>query len=582
MNTESAPATSTMPPVENVQDMWAELTGRVGQLEARNHAQEQELKSLRQLLERVIEHRQKSHSELVLLLTGLVSKLPLNDVGVVVSKLVEHHTNVSQYLAALVKGTAEAALPPPTVLKSYDQVKRDLLAAAKPVVDELIQLEAPTEPELLRSFIADPEQFFSARAVRANRCFMKGQVPRERVLREFGNEALVLFTDMTTDPKLNPRPKPEEIALGFRTDFEAILQLNPNLLGDKRAAMTALHQRVQRSRGNHEQGRAQRVAFQKLSFFLELLHYYQHQSTEPADVIFAQRLPALLEQLVLPSGEENLDEKLIAQAEGLLAFVINPDHRQMVINNIGKGDDTGKILKHVLKLRADKVPGLDQVIVEFIRWLIPSQTAPAAPKLASILRLIHPDMQRLVIGAMMHTDRLRHDEAQKLGRTLAEALDIKGLEKQLEQQQAVPPDVERRLAWNKIKDLISRRSDAVTIAAAIRERLHAKYDAEEIRQSWIVLTESDPISLIRIFSALPYRADGSTDAIARTVMDTYVTRLMHEKYVSTYHKVLNSLRNLFHAKADSPTLLNFMALVRWINPEAATKLCTDVGMPVSA
>jgi hypothetical protein len=142
--------------------------------------------------------------------------------------------------------------------------------------------------------------------------------------------------------------------------------------------------------------------------------------------------------------------------------------------------------------------------------------------------------------------------------------------------------MERQLAWGKIKELIGRRTDAAAVANVIRERLNAKYDSDEIRQSWITLTEADPMSLIRIFCQLPFRADGKTDPIARTVMETYVTRLTHEKYASTYHKVVNSLRNMFHAKPDSPTLLNFVALVKWAGPDAVNKLCADVGMPLPA
>jgi hypothetical protein len=56
---------------------------------------------------------------------------------------------------------------------------------------------------------------------------------------------------------------------------------------------------------------------------------------------------------------------------------------------------------------------------------------------------------------------------------------------------------------------------------------------------------------------------------------------MHEKYAATYQKVLNSLKTMFAAKPDGPTLLNFMALVRWGSPEAANKLCVEIGMPVA-
>src|SRR3974377_2238739 len=88
-NENVAPAPA---PVEEIQQRWHELNLRVGQLEAARNALEQENKALRFLLERVVEHRQKSHNELVLILTALVSKLPLNDVGVIVAKLVEHNT----------------------------------------------------------------------------------------------------------------------------------------------------------------------------------------------------------------------------------------------------------------------------------------------------------------------------------------------------------------------------------------------------------------------------------------------------------------------------------------------------------
>jgi hypothetical protein len=162
------------------------------------------------------------------------------------------------------------------------------------------------------------------------------------------------------------------------------------------------------------------------------------------------------------------------------------------------------------------------------------------------------------------------------------ALGLKGLEEELKSEPALPPDVERQMAWERIKDSILRRADPAALAGAIRERLNARYNADEIRQSWITLTEADPISLIRIFCHLPYLANGKTDPIARTVLETYVTRLMHEKYASVYHKVVNSLRNLFKAKPDSPTLVNFLALVRWVDAAAADRLCADIGMAVAA
>jgi hypothetical protein len=116
----------------------------------------------------------------------------------------------------------------------------------------------------------------------------------------------------------------------------------------------------------------------------------------------------------------------------------------------------------------------------------------------------------------------------------------------------------------------------------MRDRLHAKYEADEIKQSWITLTEADPISLIRVFCQLPYLPDGRTDPVARAVMETYVSRLTHEKYAATYSKVVNSLKNMFRANASSPTLLNFVALVKWVDAAGAQKLSVDVGLPVTA
>ena len=581
---EQHQATSPAATTEDIQKGWNELKLRVEQLEADRGALQQENKALRVLLERAIEHRQKSHSELVNILTTLVSKLPVNDIGVIISKLVEHNTNVSQVLGAMTKVTDEAELPQPEILKTLDRTKRDLLAAAKQAAAELARLDPPLERELLESLSTDPELFFSPRMVRANRCFAKGQVPRERVIREFGEESLLFFKDMTTDAKLNPRPKPEEVVLAFRNDFETLIQQEAAWLPSKRPHLEALYQQIQRSKAHTGQARAQKNAFQRLSFVIELLHYYEHQNTEAPDVIFAQRLPTLVEQLGVAGAQAPLDEKLIQQVEALSAFVINPDHWLMIVNNVGKGGGAGKTLKYVLRLRGERVAELNQVVTEFVRHLIPPppETPPSSQALAPVLRLLRPEVQRRVAKAIMHYDRIPKADAKALGKALGAELGLASLEEEAPAQNALSPEAERQQAWAKIKELIARRTDAAAIASVIRDRLHAKYDADEIRQSWITLTESDPMSLIRICCQLPYRADGKTDPIARTVMETYVTRMTHEKYASTYHKIVNSLRTMFHAKADSPTLLNFVALVKWASSDAALRLCADVGMPEPA
>lgn len=579
--TQTVPAQAEVPTVDEIRQGWHEVISRVGQLEAERDNLEKENKALRFLLEKVIEHRQKSHGELVLLLAGLVSRLPINDVGVLVSKLVEHNTHVNEVCAALAKGSPEAELPQPLLLKALDQVKRDLAAAAKIAIEELVRLESPLETDLLRSLVADPESFFSPAVVRAHRCFVKGQIPRERIVREFGDSALAFFNDVTTDAKRNPRPKPEEIALVFKSDFEALLAQNPGLAHGKATELQALHQRVQRSKGSNEQARAQKNTFNKLSFVLDLLHYYQHQNTESPEVIFAQRLPTLVEQLVVTGPNDPLDEKWVQQAEQLLAFVLHPDFRLMVINNIGKGGGTSKSLKYVLRLRAEKVAHANEAVPEFVRHLIPPapQKPPSAQSLAQLLRLIKPDMQDLVARAIMSSDRMRKEEAESLGKTIGKELGLTGLDVPAKPPESLPVEIERQLAWEKIKDLAASRADPTAIATAVRDRLHAKYDADEVKQSWMTLTEADPISLIRVFCQLPYLADGRTDPIARAVLESYVSRLTHEKYAATYHKVMNSLRNMYKANPHSPTLANFIALVRWVDADTANKLSGDIGMP---
>src|SRR5262249_26289852 len=257
-----------------------------------------------------------------------------------------------------------------------------------------------------------------------------------------------------------------------------------------------------------------------------------------------------------------------------------PDHRQMIINNIGKGGGAAKTLKYVLRLRCDKVQDLDSSIGELVKHLIPAspQKPPPADKVAAILRLLKPEVQRLVVKAIMRFEKLRKPEAEALGKAIGTTLGLKDLDQLARAHADLPVEVERQMAWGKIKDLIIQRKDATAVAAAIRERLNAKYDGDEIRQSWITLTEPDPIPLIKIFCQLPFLANGKTDSIARTVMEAYISRLTHEKYAATYNKVVNSLKTLYHAKPDSPTLLNFIALSRWANPEAANRLCADVGV----
>ncbi len=564
--------------LEEIQHAWSSVTQRVTQLETERAVLEQENKSLRTLLEQVIEHRQKSHAELVGLLTTLVSKLPINDIGVVVARLVEHNNHVTEISARMAKGRIEDNMLQPAILKALDKTKRDLLAELKLAVDELTALGAPFEESLLPGLVINPESFFSPPAQRASRGFVKSQVPRERIVREFGEEALLFFKDLTTDAKFNPRPKADEIMLAFRSDFDELFAANPGIAAARRAELHALYQKVRAGRENTENARAQKNAFLRLSFVIELLHYYDNQNTESPDVVFAQRMPPLIEQLAVPVEVPVLDEKLLKQAETLLSYIIGANHRSAVINNIGKSGGILRTLRYTLAFRAEKLSDIDPLTVECVKHLIPQGKAPSPESLAATLHLFSPHMQEMVIRSIMDSDRLRKEESSALGKAVAKLLGLDDFEQMLLKRSAAVGERETVSAWDSVKSLIGARSTPNEIVEAIRKRLHTKYDADEVKQSWIVLTEGDPMVFVRVFCLFPYLPDGHTDPIAQAVLEAYATRLTHEKYAAIYTKVINALKNLFKVKADSPALVNFVALVRWVDPAAAEKISRDIGM----
>jgi hypothetical protein len=566
---------AALPSLEEIQRDWNNLTLRVQQSETECTALENENKALRSLLERVVEHRKKSHGELVNLITTLATKLPINDVGVIVSRLVEHSAAVNEVSAALVNGKNEENLLQPAILKALDKTKRDLTAAIKPLVEELIRLDPPFDPAMLRALVTQPQSFFAPAIVRASRSFVKGQVAREQIVKDFGEESLVFFKDVTTDAKFNPRPKPEEIMLTFKGDFEALLPQNPAVVPAKHPDLIALHKKILQSRSS----RAQKTAFLKLSFILELLNYYENPNTESPDVIFAQRLPPLVEQLVVTSDTEPLDENLVKQAEELLAFIVKADYRQAVINNFGKSGGAARTLRFVLKFRSATFTEHDPVTVEFVKHLLADKKNQTPEPLAAILRLVSADAQKVIVRAVLNSDRMRREEAETLVKAVIQKLGLPELQT-AKSDSGVPSGKAQMNAWDIIKEQIASRTSPAEITEAIRKQLHAKYDADEVKQSWLILTESDPMILVRVFCLLPYLPGGETDPVARAVLETYASRLMHEKYAATYDKVIQALRKLFKVKADSPALVNFIALMKWIDPASSEKIKKDVGMSV--
>jgi hypothetical protein len=565
-------------PLEEIQQSWSDLTLRVAQLETENTAIEDENKKLRSLVERVVEHRQKSHGELVNLIATLVSRLPLNDVSVVVSRLVEHNQHVTEVSASLIKGKLEDNLLQPALLKQLDKTKRDLNAAFKPEAEELIRLEAPFESGMLQSLLTKPDNFFTPAFARANRGFVKGQVPRERILREFGDEALIFFKDVTTDVKFNPRPRPEEIMLAFKPDFTDLLQQNPNIAAAKRNELQSLCQKIRLSKEATETARAQKNAFLRLSFLLDLLHYYENQNTESPDVVFAQRLPPLIEQLVITGDRDTLDENHVKAAEALLAHIISVDQRKSVINNIGKSGGLPRTLRYTLAFRIEELSEIDPLTLECVKHLVPQGGKPAPEAVAAVLRLFNPHMQQSCLRALAACDRMRKEDAEKLTKAVAQQLGLQDMVNRLNQQSTLSPEKEREVAWNHIKDLVASRATPADIVTALRKRFQSHYDSDEVKLSWLVLTDADPMVFVRVFCLLPYLPDGSTDPLARNLLEAYANRLTHEKYAATYAKVLHALKNLFKVKADSPALVNFIALVKWVDPDSANKLAHDLGM----
>jgi len=232
----------------------------------------------------------------------------------------------------------------------------------------------------------------------------------------------------------------------------------------------------------------------------------------------------------------------------------------------------------VLLFRSDKVPELGRAISDFIKHLIPTPQAPRPEALVPILRLILPAMQTIIVRAMASSDRLNRPDAEALTRAVARELGLKELEEVGKPDGAGAAASGNEEPWEKIQELITSRADPAAVTAAVRKRLHDKYDDTEVKQSWITLTATDPMSLVRTFCQLPYQADGTADPIAHAVMGSYASRLMHEKYADIYVKIVKNLTNLFKVNPESPTLVNFLNLLKWVDAEAERKMAADIGI----
>ena len=162
----------TVVSVAKMQHEWNDLTLRIAQLETANLGLEKENKAFKQLLERSVEYRKKSHSELITLLTTIVSKMQLNDVSVLVARLVEHGQHVNEVSAALINGRNDEGVLQPAILKVLDKTKRELRDAIPPLVAELIALNTPLDHAMLQSLVEKPDNFYNPHVIRASRGYV--------------------------------------------------------------------------------------------------------------------------------------------------------------------------------------------------------------------------------------------------------------------------------------------------------------------------------------------------------------------------------------------------------------------------
>jgi hypothetical protein len=193
------------------------------------------------------------------------------------------------------------------------------------------------------------------------------------------------------------------------------------------------------------------------------------------------------------------------------------------------------------------------------------------------LKLLNQDGQKAVLRCLINSGRIRREEAEPIAKAVMQELNLPETEVFPKTEGSTGAGVSGG-GWDHVKLLIASRAAPNDITVAVRNRLHQKYDSDEVKQAWLVLAESDPMTLVRVFCLLPYLPDGQTDPIARPVLESFSNRLTHEKYAVIYSKVIGALKNLFKVKADSPALVNFVSIVKWVDPASAEKIARDIGM----
>ena len=312
---------------------------------------------------------------------------------------------------------------------------------------------------------------------------------------------------------------------------------------------------------------------------MELLHYYENQSTESPDVVFAQRLPPLVEQLVVTGENDTLDEKFIKQAEELLSHIISARTRQAVVNNFGKAGGASRTLRFILTFRSAIFTEHDPVTADFVKHLLAGQKNPAPGPIVTVLRFLNAEAQKVVVRAILNSERLGREDSERLARELIKEFWVCRSCQPAEWRAAslrqnTHESLGHHQGTHRPSRFAKRNHQAPSANSSTPSTTPTK--SNKAGSSW-----PNPIRCrSSVYSACCLICPTARPILLRGLFRDVSSRLTHEKYATTYTKVVNALKNLHKVKADSPALLNFIALVRWVDPTSADKLVHDIGMAV--
>jgi len=172
--------------------------------------------------------------------------------------------------------------------------------------------------------VEQPDAFFRRESPRQTDASSKGKSPRERRRAGFGEQALGVFNDNSTDAKLNPNPKAEEIVLSFKNDLRPLFQQNPALKCPINASkLRGCIQRVQQSKRKPSMPLASRVTDTDSP---HMKHFYK---PKPGRHGCLRTLARAVEPIGSWERTGYAGRKLIAQPKGCW-FVVTPIIASMI------------------------------------------------------------------------------------------------------------------------------------------------------------------------------------------------------------------------------------------------------------